>query len=1047
MNRLKFLFLIVLTIVFANNYAQTYNTEQVDGEIYVKYKNSYDIGNNSNTNPTDFIAFPVLPGLDANVSEDYGIYRITAPFKAAFSKDLNQVLQVSFKDPAMIDELIELLSAFPYIEYAEPVPYNSFSYKPNDLQTNTTGGQWGLWKINAQEAWDFSKGDSTITVAIVDDAVSIFHPDLYDNIWRNPGEIAGNGIDDDNNGYIDDIFGWDAGNNDNNPVHPRTNFTHGTHVGGIAGAVTDNLRGVASIGFNISLMPVKCTFDNQSSATAIPRGYDGITYAANAGADIINCSWSSGSFSQTARSVINYATSRGCMVVAAASNDGVNQIRYPAAYDGVIAVASSDIQDEKSGFSNYGTWVDVTAPGSRIKSTIAANNTYATFDGTSMATPMVAGLLGLMKSHNPNLTNAQLETCLLDNADDIDGLNPSFQGFLGSGRINAEKAMECVDATLKAVPKAQVQSSISITCPGVEVDFTGSSSSQGKAQNFKWYFPNGTPSTSTAAEPNVSYNAIGKYDVALVVSNTEGSDSIFLKDYINVAAKGMETIYSEDFETGSLNAMGFTIENPDNNITWSLANVNSSQNGNRVLRMNFYNYSQTGERDALITPVIDFSQNADAVLSFQHAYKTRNTTRRDSLIIYASTDSGKTFPHKVAAIAEQGNFNFVTNGSQSSSFTPANEADWCFSTISGAACNEIDLSDFDGEKNVVLKFETYNGFGNNLYIDNIAIRGFCSGFNTEKPDAAFANDDTSFCLPKIVKFNDNSENFPTSYEWIFDGGLPATSTDKNPEVEYANAGTYDVTLITGNQYGFDTLELKSFITASPSPTVSLTATKTVLCRGETIKLFANGAQEFAWSPVFAISSTSGDSIFANPPSSIAYTVKGTSANGCTSQENIAITVLPGPGVINIGKIGDSLKVSNISPMVSYQWQFNGNNIPNATNTSYRPYNEGNYRVVGTDTSGCTSNSSYFFVSTVGIGEVFGQNINVYPNPANNFLAISGLGNMPSTISITDVLGREVIRLNTVNDVQTVDVSTFDRGVYLVKISQNGQTVIRKIIVE
>lgn len=1042
MTKLRFFYLISFAFISASLYAQTYNTNQVDGEIYVKYKNTYDLNSLTSNSPTDFIAQPILPGLDANFSIDMGIYSIAMPFKAAFNDDLKHVLQVSFKEYSNIDELIELLSAYPYIEYVEPVPYNSFGFQPNDMQTNSTSGQWGLWKINAREAWDISKGDSTITVAIVDDGVSMFHPDLFGNVWRNPGEIAGNNIDDDNNGYIDDIYGWDAGNNDNNPVHPRTNFTHGTHVGGISGAVTNNQRGVASIGYNIAIMPVKCTFDNQANPSSIPQGYAGVTYAANAGADIINCSWSSGNFSQTAQTVINYATSRGSIVVAAASNDGVNQIRYPAAYPGVIAVASSDINDKKSGFSNYGTWVDVTAPGSRIRSTIAAGNSYATFDGTSMATPMVAGLLGLMKSHNPKLTNTQLEQCLLDNADDIDGLNTTFTGFLGSGRINAEKSMDCVDKSLKAIPKADVRSNINITCPGVDVAFTGSSSSQGKAQNFKWYFPNGSPTTSTSANPIVSYTNIGSYNVALVVSNSEGSDSIFLKDYVNVAAKGREILYSQDFENGSLNTMGFTAENPDNDITWNVATVNSSQNGTKALRMNFYNYSQTGQRDGLITPAIDLSQNADALLSFQHAYRSRNASRRDSLIIYASTDSGKTFPHIVAAMGS-----FSTNPIQGSSFTPANDAEWCFSTLAGSPCNEIDLSDFDGEKNVVLKFEAYNGFGNNLYIDNIAIKAFCSGYNTEKPDAHFVNNDTVFCLPSNVKFNDNSENFPTTYEWIFEGGTPATSTDKNPEVSYGTAGSYNVTLITGNAFGFDTIELKKYIVANDVPTINVSAGETVLCRGESTKLYATGAQDFLWSPIFAISSTSGDSVTINPPSTVTYAVRGTSVNGCTDTKNIAITVLPGPGLTTILKVGDSLTANNIIPSVTFRWQFNGLDIIGATSNAYKPIVQGNYRVVATDTLGCETNSLYYFFSTVGINEIAASTIKVFPNPAREQLYIDNRAfDSPLAVKIFDNLGKVIIDTKVGNQLGAINISELKDGIYFITLHNNRVNQTQKIIV-
>lgn len=1049
MNRSRVFILVSFSFIYSFLASQTINEWQVDGEIYLKYNNEYDISAITGKQQSNQAIAPssaILPGLDEQFSKDFGIYKITAPFNAAFDRTLNQTIQVFFKDPAQINELIGALSALPYIDYAEPVPYNTTGLQPNDMQNNTTSGQWGLWKINAREAWDISTGDEKITVAIVDDGVSIFHPDLYDNIWRNPNEIAGNGIDDDNNGYIDDIYGWDAGNNDNNPVHPSTNFTHGTHVGGIAGAVTNNARGVASIGYNISIMPVKCTFDNQSSPTSIPNGYQGVVYAANAGADIVNCSWSSGSFSQTAQNTIDYVTSKGCIVVAAASNDGVNQIRYPAAYDGVIAVASSDFNDKKSSFSNYGTWVDITAPGSRIRSTIAQSNSYATFDGTSMATPMVAGLLGLMKSHNPNLSNAQLEQCLLDNSEDIYGLNPTFKGFLGKGRINAEKAMQCVDLTLKAKPKAEIKSAVTVTCPAVNIAFEGISTG-GKPDNYTWYFEGGTPATSNGINPIVTYSAIGTYDVTLVLSNANGKDSITLPNYIDVAAQGRETVFGTDFENGTLSGMGFTIENPDNATTFDVVTVNGKDaSTTKALRMSFYNYSATGERDAFITPVIDLSGNADVLLNFQHSYRAR-TSRKDSLLIYASTDSGKTFPYLVAAMAENGTLNFATNSAISSAFAPNNASDWCFETLSGMGCINVDLSNFDGEEYFALKFETYNGNGNNLFIDNINISAYCSGYNTKKPDGAFTNNDTSFCMPSSVKFGDDSKNFPTSRQWIFEGGTPATSTAKNPEVSYTTAGVYDVTLITSNAFGDDTLILKDYIVAQPAPLVTIAAGDSVLCRGESTMLYATGAPDFFWYPVFAISSTSGDSVIVNPPSSITYNVRGTSVNGCTNTKSIAIKVLPGPGVTSLQKVGDSLVASNSNSGVSFQWLFNGNPIPGEKGSTLKPSLEGNYAVLATDSLGCQNSSSNYFFSNVGLAGVDKSGVKLYPNPVNSDnLFIENYGTAPLSVNVFDNLGKRIVATELTDKVSTIDVSALKQGVYFITLHNNLVSITEKIIV-
>ncbi len=1029
--------------------AQTLHKSQTDGEIYVKYSNEYPVDNRSFLEKIDNLAegeIPVLPGLDNEFSQKFGIYKVTRPFIAAKSRTLHQIFRVYFKQPADAENLIKALSTLSYIDYAEPVPYNTTGYQPNDMGVNSGNGQYGLWIIKAREAWDIAKGDSTIKVAIVDDGVSMFHPDLFDNVWRNPGEIAGNKIDDDNNGYVDDVYGWDAGDRDNDPVHPNTNFTHGTHVGGIAGAVTDNNLGVASIGFNISIMPVKCTFNNQSSPTSIPMGYEGLTYAANAGADIINCSWSSSQFSQTAQDVIDYATSRGCIVVAAASNDGVEEIRYPAAYNGVIAVASTDDSDTKSGFSNYGSWVDISAPGSAIRSTIAQGNGYTGFSGTSMATPMVAGLLGLMKSHNPNLSNAKLEQCLLDSADNIYNINPSYVGKMGSGRINAQKSLQCVDQTLVAKPKAKIQSVQNLTCPGVQVQFQGSST-QGKADTYKWYFTGGNSFISTVSNPTVNYNAIGKYDVKLVITNAQGSDSITLNDYVEVAARGRETILSENFETGTLADMGFTIENPDNSTTWALANVNGAENGTRALRMNFYNYAKAGERDGLITPVFSLNGNSGTELSFQHAYRPRNATTSDSLLIYVSIDSGQTFPYKVVAFAEDGKSSFATKSSfQTSSFSPVNPTEWCYSTISGKGCFGIDLSAFDGEQNVAVKFETYNAIGNNLYIDNMAITAFCSGYNTQKPKAALANSDTVFCLPQTVKFKDKSENFPTTYQWIFAGGTPATSTDKQPEVTYNTAGQYDVTLITNNTFGYDTLVLTNYIVAENNPTVDIAAGDTILCRGKSTSLIGTGADGYVWSPIFAISSTVGDTVLVNPPSNVTYKVVGTSINGCSNTNSVFIKVLPGPSTTTIAKVGDSLVATNANPTVIFQWLLNGNDITGERGNRYRPTQTGNYGVKVTDTSGCEANSANYYFSTIGIEDVAGSPIKIYPNPASSSLYISGLvDKIPAKALITDMMGRKVF--DTAIDNGSIDITNLSAGLYFITISQNSLVVTNKIRVE
>lgn len=438
----KILPALAFLLSFAVTNAQQIDPNSVDGQIYVKLKDS---------EPADYphingnILLEVNQPYFSSFYEKYGITHIRKSFYQAFNAPLNRVYRIYFSKPEKVQQFIDEISAQPAIEYAERVPLYKTDYQPNDLGANSLDQQWHLYMINAAGAWDISRGDKNITVAIVDDALYTGHPDLKDNVWINPLEIPGNGIDDDLNGYIDDINGWDAGDQDNNPSPLNTNFGHGTHVGGISGAVSDNNIGVASIGSHISLIGVKCTENAQANATAIPYGYEGITYAVNARANIINCSWSGPQYSQTGQLAVTYAYQQGILVIAAAGNNNTSARYYPAAFDHVLAVGSTDNNDRRSYFSNFGSYVDVSAPGERILSTTPFS-AYKAESGTSMASPLVAGLTALMLSHHPGLTLTELQSCLLSTTDSIDYKNSGYKGQLGSGRINAKKAMECADS-------------------------------------------------------------------------------------------------------------------------------------------------------------------------------------------------------------------------------------------------------------------------------------------------------------------------------------------------------------------------------------------------------------------------------------------------------------------------------------------------------------------------------------------------------------------------------------------------------------------------
>ena len=471
--------LILLCLVVSFAKAQNVYSDYQDGKIWFQLGENEPVVHTINRDgeAPDKNVLSLYSFINQYQSQ-FGITSLTRPFDKATGRGSSALVRtflLEFDNHDMVDEFIAALEKSGKVAYAEKVPYMTIDLTPNDP---LHGSEWGLAQIGAENAWNISTGSSSIIVATVDNAIEIGHPDLVNMIWTNPGEIASNGIDDDGNGYIDDVNGWDVGDDDNNPNPLNTNWDHGTHVAGTTGAETDNGTGVSSIGFGITIMPVKAT-SNGASYNAVTNGYDGIYYAALNGADVINCSWGGYGYSSTGQNIVNWAWNQGSIVVAAAGNDNLDMdsggnAHYPSNYNNVVCVASSTTGDVKSGFSNYGSDVDVTAPGSSIRSTVPFGN-YAYMSGTSMASPLVAGLLGLMKSANPGLPNQDYVDCLTTTCDNIDGPNPSYVGELGSGRINAVGALNCVVASLNNPPVAEFSANYTTITAGGSVTFTDES--------------------------------------------------------------------------------------------------------------------------------------------------------------------------------------------------------------------------------------------------------------------------------------------------------------------------------------------------------------------------------------------------------------------------------------------------------------------------------------------------------------------------------------------------------------------------------------------
>ncbi|MHC5061317.1 MAG: S8 family serine peptidase [Planctomycetota bacterium] len=335
----------------------------------------------------------------------------------------------------------------PRIKFVEPNYRVKNTAVPND---SYFGQMWGLYNtgqnggtagfdIGAPEAWDITTGSSDVIVGIIDTGIDYRHPDLVDNIWINPGEIADNGIDDDGNGYIDDVYGYDFFANDSNPMDEND---HGTHVAGTIAARGNNNLGVA--GVNWSCRVIACRFLDADGNGAVSDAIEAVNYAVANGAKILNNSWGwEGSPSLSLERAIVNARDNGVLFVASAGNEDSDNDQgnsYPACYEisNVIAVAATDRYGHLAGFSNYGQQsVHLGAPGVSISSTIR-NGDYALFNGTSMAAPHVSGAAGLLLAYYPDITLGELKARIISTGN----ITGSLQGSTISGRhLNAYNAL------------------------------------------------------------------------------------------------------------------------------------------------------------------------------------------------------------------------------------------------------------------------------------------------------------------------------------------------------------------------------------------------------------------------------------------------------------------------------------------------------------------------------------------------------------------------------------------------------------------------------
>ncbi len=398
------------------------------------------------------------------------------------------------------------------VVFIEPNGTVEGAWTPNDPDYSNPSKTYAPQQIKANLAWDLVRGASAIVVAVVDSGADLAHPDLNGVFWTNPLEVAGNDLDDDGNGYVDDVRGWNfvAGNN-----LPQDDLGHGTHVTGIAAASTNNGIGIAGIAGGIKVMPVK-VLDSSNSGTWANVA-QGVIYATDMGVKAINLSLGGLTPSATIDAAVQYARSHGVLVIAAAGNGATSDPFYPAAYEGVLGVAATVPGGARWTLSNFGSYVDLAAPGSTVYSTYWKSTTGSTYQfssGTSMATPMMTGVAALVWSENPALTADQVAAILTSTATDLG--DPGWDQYYGYGQVDAQAAVQAAEATLPADSTISGQIWVDLNLDGQRQpsETTGISGAPVRVRNLS---TQGVVETLTGAQGQYSVGSLpgGAYEVSV----------------------------------------------------------------------------------------------------------------------------------------------------------------------------------------------------------------------------------------------------------------------------------------------------------------------------------------------------------------------------------------------------------------------------------------------------------------------------------------------------------------------------------------------------
>ena len=650
---------------------------------------------------------------------------------------LNRYYVIELSSPRTnILTLVKDVELLPSIRFSETMAINRPDYIPNDSYWNQ---EWHMQNIEADHAfdlWDIDGGeipgqmsDGIMIVGVSDDAMDWDHPDLINNIWQNLGEDADgdgvvlvqsgntwifdpddeNGVDDDNDGYIDNFIGWDFAApqplGDNDPTYENTGMSHGTLVGGCISATTNNNTGIASVGWSVKLMPFRCSNEGEF----IETGYNGILGAAQMGANVINCSW--GSTGGGTQSVINTAyNTYGCIIVASSGNgddDGNTDfgMHAPSGLNHVISVSATGPGDNFGCWATAGQTVDLCAPGESVYTTNLGGGYYSAW-GTSFASPITAGAVALLWSKFPTADQAWVEERIITSTDEFSDMTgscdgTSLVGMLGSGRLNINKALT-----------SGIYPSLSIQNVNYQNDSDGDGVfNPGEQVKVKLVIANGdgwADAENIIATLKTDDNRITILDSTITFNNpiSAGNSSFTLIDHfllsslsnahlgnipctVHIQAGASEPYYEIDFDIAvslSLNQYGFPLAGVSIKSSPLIADLDNNSYGEIYFGSeddNMYGYMFTG------TPVTGFPfETGDKIQSSPAAGDVDGDGNNE--IVFGSYD-GKLYI-------------LSTNGNQELAYSQ-----------SGFIIGAPALGDFDGDTDLEIVFTTQSGTSGKLY--------------------------------------------------------------------------------------------------------------------------------------------------------------------------------------------------------------------------------------------------------------------------------------------------------------------------------------------